>query len=240
MGMIATAGLIGGIGKGLEKVADVAIQRDFAKLEEAKQIRIAQLQAQLRMNEQNVQIQASKDLEAQRQAGQKELNDADNITAGLRTNTEITARASESEKDRQARAALAKLDRESAEKIADTRTKASASRAFKPEKFTTNTIKASTIDGKGNISEIETLAVTRGGQTFIQLGKNFVPYEAGKPAKEPTFAKPEVINEAIKRITPKNAEQFLRIYGFVPSQYIKYIAQADNPFGNQESEAEEE
>jgi len=241
MGTIAAAGLVAGLGKGLVANAEVQVRKDFAALEEAKEIRLRQLDAQYRTAEQDKQIQASKDLETQRQAGQATLQTQQDKAAGERNDADLKVRKEEGAATRAVQVSEGEKNRKSAEKIADTRRDSNIRRTFKPEKFTTSTVKASTIGKDGVISEIETLAVTRGGQTFVQLGQNFVPYQAGKPAAEPTFAKPQVINEAIKRIKPGNAEEFLRLYGFIPAQYIKYIAQGNDPYGNQpDAETEEE
>lgn len=222
MGLIA-AGAIAGLGKGLVANAEVQVKKDFAALEEAREIRLRQFDAQQRANEQQTGIAASSALEDKRQSGQQALQKSENESRLAANTAEITARSSDAAANRDSQAEQAALDRASREKVASTQ--ASARATPREAKFTTNTIKATRLGAKGIPEEYETLAVTRGGQTFVQLGQFVVPYSAGNPAAPPKAR----YLEAEKKINKNNAETFLSTVGYLPVSALKFIGQDSAP-----------
>ena len=242
-GRSVAAGLLGGIGRGLVANAETKTKENFAALEEARDIRLRQLDAQIASQAQAKQFENQKELETQRAGNQSALQDKEGQQRLDLFSKESAARSAEQEAERTFRREENAKDRATNLSIADTRMKSNIGRGFKPDKFTTTTVKATRLGGKnGNIpEEYETVAVTRGGQTFVQLGQNFVPYRAGEPAVEPAFKNQAAVQQALKKLNKDNASTFLRLFGFIPADYIKYVARGDeSPFGASQTEDDEE
>jgi hypothetical protein len=222
---LGTAGLIGGLGKGL---VDLGVEKTRAsnqerllKLEEAREIRLQQLRTQGQM-----------DLNRQQGEQQAALQAQDNIAKTVQIQQQADSAAALEDKrqagdiaikegDRKFQAEEGAKERASREKIAGMRANPNGKNP-PGGKFTTNTIMVTSEDENGNISQAETLAVTRGGRTFVQLGTDFVPYAAGQNAKPPAKRADKGALQFLQK-NPTQAEAFLERYGYLPARFITQL-----------------
>lgn len=227
---LGTAGLIGGLGKGL---VDLGVEKTRAsnqerllKLEEAREIRLQQLRTQGQMDVTRLQGQQQQEQQAQdniaKTVQNSQVADANLALEDRRSANDATLKKAERESIEKEGAA----NRASAEKIAGMRANPNGKNP-PGGKFTTNRITVTSEDENGNIKQADTIAVTRGGRTYVQLADAFVPYSAGETAKLPQFSAKTKANlpRALEdlRKDPSSAEEFLETFKYLPAKYITYL-----------------
>ena len=227
---LGTAGLIGGLGKGLvdlgtEKVR-ASNQERLLKLEEAREVRLQQLRTQGQLQVQQVQGQQQVALQAQDNIAKSVQIQQQADSAAALEEKRQAGDASIKEADRKFQAEEGQKNRASAEKIAGMRANPNGKNP-PGGKFTTNRITVTSEDENGEIKQADTIAVTRGGRTYVQLADAFVPYSAGETAKLPEFSPKTKANlpRALEdlRKDPSSAEEFLEAFKYLPAKYITYL-----------------
>lgn len=222
---LGTAGLIGGLGKGLvdlgtEKVR-ASNQERLLKLEEAREVRLQQLRTQGQLQVQQLQGEQQSALETKRTENDLKIEGVRGSNAAALEEKRQAGDAAIKEGDRKFQAEEGAKERASREKIAGMRANPNGKNP-PGGKFTTNTIMVTSEDENGNISQAETLAVTRGGRTFVQLGTDFVPYSAGQNAKPPAKRADKGALQFLQK-NPTQAEAFLERYGYLPARFITQL-----------------
>lgn len=231
---LGTAGLLGGLGKGL---VDLGVQKAksqdqerFLKLEEAREIRLQQLRTQGQMDVQKLQGQQQVELEGKRTENDLKIEGVRGSNAAALEDKRQAGDAALKKSERESIEREGDKDRASREKIAGMRANPNG-RNPPGGKFTTNTITATRVGEGGFPEQYDTLAVTRGGRTYVQLGDNFVPYSAGTPAALPQKTTKSGTSDALApraaledlRKAPESAEEFLETFKYLPAAYISYL-----------------
>jgi len=236
MGMLAVAGAIGGIGRGLEKNADEERKVEMQKLEEQREMRVRQFEAEQASKRQQAdfgheeKMQGSQQdfVKGQQESGFKheekmqggEFGEREKLQKGTQT-----FEAGEHEKDRRSREKIAGM-------AASARANSARNSAM-AKRWESKVVKQTTYDARGlptGDTEALTLFDKSSGRAYVQTGDKFFPQGAPttRKVKDPTTGKDmdqpirsAARSEVQKLIeNPDQADNFVRTYGYLPYEFF--------------------
>lgn len=233
MGMMALAGAIGGVGAGVEK--NVQHNRELEKmdLEEAREMRLRQFEAEHADKRQDKGFAHEEGMQEKGFGQQKELQ-----KGGFTHEEGMQEKGFGQQKEMQQglqkfTGAENEKNRKSREKIAGISAAAragAASRSAAAKRWESKVVKSTSTDAKGIPTENEVLSVfdKRSARTYIQDGNKFFPQGApktrtvkgadGKTVEQPIRdAARSQIELLIKN--PDQADNFVRTYGYLPYEF---------------------
>lgn len=213
MGMLALAGAIGGVGRGMEKNVEHNREVEMKELEEQREMRIRQFEAEQQNTRQEKGFTHEEGMQEKGFGQQKEMQSgAQKFTAG------------ENEKERNSR-----------EKIAQTRadaTRRSALSSQLAKRWESKVVKSTSVDAKGLPVENEVLSVfdKNSARTYIQEGNKFFPQGAPKTRPGPKDTKGNQTQQPIRDAArseidkllqnPDQADNFVKTYGYIPFEFF--------------------
>jgi len=239
MGMLEMAGAIGGIGRGIEKNVDYDRQKELMNLEEAREMRLRQFEAEQASKRQEAGFGHEEKMQSEQQGfakGQQEkgFTHEEKMQGGefgerekLQKGTQ-TFESGEKQKDRASR-----------EKIAGIAANAATNKARNSalaKRWESKVVKQTTMGPDNVPTETEQLTLfdKSSGRAFIQQGNKFFPQGAPRTTKTPGTGKGQPATEKpirdaaqseIQKLkqNPDQADNFLRTYGYLPYEFFDGI-----------------
>jgi len=223
MGMLALAGAIGGVGKGIETNAAAARDAQNKQLEEAREMRIRQFEAEEAAKRQ--QAGFSHDETMQTKAFGHE-DTSQEKTFGQQTKLQDSQQKFTGGENQKTRA--------SNEKIAGIRAQAANARAkasAKGKRWESKVTKTTSIGANNMPIEQDVLSVfdKNSARTYLQEGDKFFPQGASKTIKvkgpDGKITEQPIKNAARSQVelllrNPDQADNFVRTYGYLPYEFF--------------------
>lgn len=236
MGMLEMAGALGGIGKGIEKNVDFERQKELMSLEEAREMRIRQFEAEQAAARQSAGFGHEEKMQEKGFGQQKELqkggfeHEEGMQEKGFGQQEKMQKGQQTFESGERAK------DRASREKIAGISANAKAAKdraSAMAKRWESKVVKRTTVDAKGLPTESDVLSVfdRSTARTYEQEGNKFFPQGAPRTRKTPGAgkeqpAREEPIRDAarseIQKLieNPDQADNFVRLYGYLPYEFF--------------------
>lgn len=226
MGLAAWAAVAGGA-KGAEKGIDVAVERENARIDEQRQMRLAKLKDRMatRRQESAQEFQAAegeKNRAAQRDVAQLQQEGATERTAmtveGAMDRTVLTGaqQAAIQAQGQAFQSAENELDRDLKRELATLSQKAKTSKALR-ERFKRDKLKTTTeVNGVPMETEVPAIFDQDSARWYVQEGNRFI---AANPSEDAPVRMPKDYGGALKRLyeNPDKLPQFLEKYGWAPA-----------------------
>lgn len=239
MGMLEVAGALGGIGKGIEKNVDFDRQKELMSLEEAREMRIRQFEAEQAAQRQSAGFEHEDKSQAKGFEQQKDLQ-----TGGFKHEEGMQEKGfGQQEKLQKGQQTFEggekQKDRASREKIAGMAASAAAAKARNSamaKRWESKVVKNTTTDAKGMPVEQDQLTVfdKSSGRAYVQQGNKFFQQGAprsrttpgagkGQPAREEPIR--DAARSEVQKLVenPDQADNFVKLYGYLPYEFFNGV-----------------
>ena len=223
MGMLALAGAVGGVGKGIETNAAAARDAQNKQLEEAREMRLRQYEAEQAAKRQQAGFGHEESMQGKAFAHE---DTSQQKVFGQQTGLQEGQQKFTSSENQKTRA--------SNEKIAGIRAQAANARArasAKGKRWESKVTKTTTIGANNMPIEQDVLSIfdKNSARTYLQEGDKFFPQGAPKTIKvkgaDGKTTEQPIKNAARSQIelllkNPDQADNFVRTYGYLPYEFF--------------------